>query len=225
MQREREKYGVPLERAHGGSVEGLHPRQRSWAQWMSAGTEANGSQCLHKSTQLPADTFQPARRRSSVRLEIEDFDGGVLLPSQLFPSPTHATNQSGGVQRLLLAVLENAFVCWFRSCHAHRIRDRRLFDETYEWFWSRERDYLCAFERICEYLGLDPDYIRRGLVSWQTAKSGEQPPVPWGKQILPGKSLPLAHNRDLNTDEPNDTIALHATQHTDRINNSDALLC
>jgi hypothetical protein len=69
--------------------------------------------------------------------------------------------------RLLLAVLQDAVACWFRYCRAQSGRERRLFQEIYEWFWDKNRDWLYAFESICEYLDLDPDAIRRGLVRWQ----------------------------------------------------------
>jgi hypothetical protein len=42
-----------------------------------------------------------------------------------------------------------------------------MFQEIYDWFWDKNRDWLYAFESICEYLDLDPDAIRRGLVRWQ----------------------------------------------------------
>lgn len=69
--------------------------------------------------------------------------------------------------RLLLAVLQDAVACWFRYCRAQDGRDRRLFQEVYEWFWDKEDEWLYAFESICEYLDLDPDAIRRGLLRWQ----------------------------------------------------------
>jgi hypothetical protein len=69
--------------------------------------------------------------------------------------------------RLLLAVLQDAVTCWFRYCRAQGGRERRMFQEIYEWFWDKNRDWLYAFESICEYLDLDPDAIRRGLVRWQ----------------------------------------------------------
>lgn len=69
--------------------------------------------------------------------------------------------------RLLLAVLQDAVACWFRYCRAQSRRERRMFQEIYDWFWDKNRDWLYAFESICEYLDLDPDAIRRGLVRWQ----------------------------------------------------------
>lgn len=69
--------------------------------------------------------------------------------------------------RLLLAVLQDAVACWFRYCRAQGGRERRMFQEIYEWFWDKNRDWLYAFESICEYLDLDPDAIRRGLLHWQ----------------------------------------------------------
>jgi hypothetical protein len=39
--------------------------------------------------------------------------------------------------------------------------------EILAWFASPDRTWLFSFERICEALELDPDYLRRGL--WRRA--------------------------------------------------------
>ena len=74
-----------------------------------------------------------------------------------------------GEYRLLVAVLQDALECWFRYRNTRRIRGQRLFQEIEAWFLSRERNWLFAFECICDHLALDPDYIRRGLLRWQAS--------------------------------------------------------
>jgi hypothetical protein len=71
--------------------------------------------------------------------------------------------------RLLLAVLQDAVSSWFRYCRACTAREHRMFQEIYAWFWDKDCTWLYAFESICEYLDLDPNAIRRGLLRWQAA--------------------------------------------------------
>lgn len=88
----------------------------------------------------------------------------ALTPEQFFSLATDSRRHWTGERRLLLAVLQNAVDELFRYRDARTTRGRRLFREAWEWIWSREQTYLCAFETICAYLHLDADYIRRGLV-------------------------------------------------------------
>jgi len=93
----------------------------------------------------------------------------LLLVEQAVYGGQRAALRWSSEYRLLLAVLQDAVACWFRYCRAHGGRERRMFQEIYNWFWDKERDWLYAFESICEHLDLDPDAIRRGLVRWQAA--------------------------------------------------------
>jgi hypothetical protein len=38
-----------------------------------------------------------------------------------------------------------------------------LFAEAERWIESTDRSWVYAFETICDHLGLDVDYVRRGL--------------------------------------------------------------
>ena len=99
----------------------------------------------------------------------------ALIPEQFFTPAHHSAAHWSGARRLLLAALQDAVACWFRSCGARSLRGRRLFQETHAWFWAQDRHWLFAFERICEHLELDPDYIRRELTCWQTSRPSRQP--------------------------------------------------
>jgi len=102
-------------------------------------------------------------------------DGGPspenVMPAQFF----HL--RGAGVQpekRLMLAVLEDAVAAIHRHRLRHTARDRRLLAETEAWFASPDGHWPFAFERICEALGLDSDYIRAGLTRWRNGVT----PVP-----------------------------------------------
>jgi len=134
-------------RRDAGSSAAIRPQQSVHAsrRWTAALTEREWSDALPRSL----------------------FTCGLLVPAQFFPPAQRSLVCWRGEQRLLFAVLQDAVACWFRYRDAQTRRGRRLFGETDAWFASSDTGWLYAFERICEMLDLDPDYIRRGLRDWQ----------------------------------------------------------
>jgi hypothetical protein len=68
-----------------------------------------------------------------------------------------------GERRLMLAVLGDAVDCYCRGRGARDPHTRLLFNETRAWLESRDRSATFSFESICDALGIDADYLRRGL--------------------------------------------------------------
>lgn len=74
-------------------------------------------------------------------------------------------------RELMLAVLQDAIRCFQDYLLARDRKRERLFREAEEWFNKQESDWLFSFETICEVLGLDSQYIRRGLISFFSLRS------------------------------------------------------
>jgi hypothetical protein len=72
---------------------------------------------------------------------------------------------------LMLAVLEEAVATFQHQLGAESRRGRRLFREADEWFRSADTSWAFAFESVCDVLGLDPDYVRRGLARLRRTRS------------------------------------------------------
>jgi len=70
-------------------------------------------------------------------------------------------------KRLLLAVLEDAIICFQKYFHAQDAKQRRLYEEAVSWILARGDDRAFSFENICETSGLDADYLRMGLLNWR----------------------------------------------------------
>jgi hypothetical protein len=72
-----------------------------------------------------------------------------------------------------VAVLEEAVDCFQKYLRASEPPKRRLFQEAEHWIMS-EGDTAPAFsfEHICGVLGIDPDYLRRGLQRWRDVQTG-----------------------------------------------------
>jgi hypothetical protein len=75
-----------------------------------------------------------------------------------------------GEEKLLFAVLTNAIEDFQKYADAKDETGRKLYQEAEEWFLEQNSDSLCSFASICETLGLHPDYLRRGLLSWKETK-------------------------------------------------------
>lgn len=145
---------------------GVTPKPHADAQRKSGRTTATGAQRRRREHAPPDGTPPEKKKWVPVDIKRHDFAHDVLLPSQLYRSGPHAGGTASGELWLLRAVLENAVHAWLHYRQAKDARGRRLFEEAEAWFRSTRRDYLCAFESICEHLQLDPDYIRRGLGAW-----------------------------------------------------------
>jgi hypothetical protein len=75
-----------------------------------------------------------------------------------------------GEEKLMLAVLASAIEHFQKHVLSKDEKGRKLFQEAEEWFLEKDSDQLFSFEYICETLGLHPDYLRQGLLSWKEAK-------------------------------------------------------
>ena len=75
-----------------------------------------------------------------------------------------------GEEKLMLAVLASAIEHFQKHVLSKDEKGRKLFQEAEEWFLEKDRDQLFSFEYICETLGLHPDYLRQGLLSWKEAE-------------------------------------------------------
>jgi hypothetical protein len=88
----------------------------------------------------------------------------IILPSQYF-GVVQRREYLTPEQKLMLAVLESAVHDFKRYRRAEGRRGRRLFSEVQEWLTSQEETGMFSFVGICHALGMDPDYIRKGLAA------------------------------------------------------------
>jgi hypothetical protein len=70
-------------------------------------------------------------------------------------------------RRLMLAVLEDAIMCFQRYLHAKGGKQRKLHEDAVSWIFDRSDNRAFSFENICDVCGLDPNYLRMGLLNWR----------------------------------------------------------
>jgi len=94
---------------------------------------------------------------------IEPTDGGII--EDLSKQRTR-----DGEKRLMLAVLESATEDFQKYVLANHKRGKELFQAAEEWILDTDDYSFFSFANICEYLQLNPGYMRQGFMSWKTAK-------------------------------------------------------
>ena len=68
-------------------------------------------------------------------------------------------------KKLMLAILEDAVACYRRHGVGCKATERALFQETANWIMDEKAESVFSFQVICEVLGVNPEYVRKGLVT------------------------------------------------------------
>ncbi|MBS3096038.1 hypothetical protein J4480_01205 [Candidatus Woesearchaeota archaeon] len=68
---------------------------------------------------------------------------------------------------LMLAVLEDAVGVYQKNLFERSRKGKAKFREAEEYILEEGSDWPYSFENACEYVGLNPDYVRQGLTNWK----------------------------------------------------------
>ena len=100
----------------------------------------------------------------------------LFQPDILIQSQFQATHQRRFHQEpekvLMLALLEDAIVCFQDNFSTECKRKKALFEDAERWILDRDASYIFSFENICDVLGLDAGYLRDGLMRWKQSAQG-----------------------------------------------------
>jgi hypothetical protein len=99
--------------------------------------------------------------------------GSLLVPEILTPeqyAEERRTHEPSPVKRLMLAVLEDALRCFQRNIGAKVGSRQLIYSEAERWLCVESGEAIFSFKTVCEAVGIDPDYLRAGLLQWR----GEQ---------------------------------------------------
>ncbi len=116
---------------------------------------------------------------------MDGFEDGalsrLLIPDAMTPGQYYEGARSDAairpIKRLMLAVLEDGLHCFQAYANASRGIRRQIFVETEAWLSDRRADGPFAFETICHTLGIDPNFLRKGLRRWRLQQlTGMNPP-------------------------------------------------
>jgi hypothetical protein len=98
----------------------------------------------------------------------QPFPITAVLPEQ-FRGLTGMTSAVGGEIALMRAVLGEAIECFQKHADGSSRRTRRLVGEAEQWFLADDIRWPFSFVNICTVLGLNAEYVRRGLKAWRQA--------------------------------------------------------
>ena len=122
-------------------------------EWERSGSPYTGGQSGLTGDERIASLFQP-----DTLLSAQYFEN---FRKKILPEPE---------KRLMLAILEDGVNCFQDNLFAHNARSKRLFAEAEEWIVKPGGDWIFCFETVCETLGINPEYVRRGLLRWKEKK-------------------------------------------------------
>ena len=90
-----------------------------------------------------------------------------VLASHQFNAILKSSDIPDPERRLMVAVLEDAVSCLSKDPRCCPRQQRKSFDEAYSWINSNDTEgWVFSFTNVCETLGIDPSYLRRGLNRW-----------------------------------------------------------
>jgi len=123
---------------------------------------------------------------------MNDINYGLLYDpidsEKLFGDQRH----KGGVSAerdLMFAILADAVDCYAKFASARDGRSMRLFADARDWLFCDEEAQPFSFINVCEGLGLDPSYIRRGVMSLAKRPKGETVSDASAEQERPTRKL------------------------------------
>src|SRR5262249_31617575 len=86
-------------------------------------------------------------------------------------------------KRLMIAILTDAIDCFLHYGSVHKRRGR-VVHEAEQWLLSGDPEWIFSFENICDFLGLNASYLRRGLQEGSFLSSWSPSQFPSGRTAL-----------------------------------------
>jgi hypothetical protein len=71
---------------------------------------------------------------------------------------------------LMLAILEEALNDYQRCWKARDKKARQRFADARAWILNTDSEWIFAFTNCCEVLGIEPYYLRQGVLRWKQGK-------------------------------------------------------
>lgn len=92
------------------------------------------------------------------------FEPDTLLPNQFYAMFKNSQYREPE-RRLMVAILEDAVSCLSADQRRCNLKQRKQYEEAKAWVTSDdESEWIFSFKNICEVLGMNPSYLRRGLI-------------------------------------------------------------
>ncbi len=109
--------------------------------------------------------------KTSTSLAVHQDLSFLFEPDVLASNQFHSTIKSSDIpdseRRLMVAILEDAVSCLSKNPRRCPRQQKKSFEEARSWINASDEDgWVFSFTNVCETLGFDPGYLRRGLNRW-----------------------------------------------------------
>jgi hypothetical protein len=118
---------------------------------------------------------QQKKQKGNVDLGLR-FDDKPVVPlkrifsSRKISSEIHRSRPLSPEHELMVAVLEGALADYQRCCSARDKKGMKQFADAKAWILESDSEWIFSFINCCEALGIEPGYLRQGLLRWKRAK-------------------------------------------------------
>src|SRR5208283_1324555 len=124
-------------------------------------------------SQAPSSAIRRARSgedKSTMEWENSAL-GNLFVPDVLTPEQFYDSRRDDStirpVKKLMMAILEDALRYFQNNADAKGGPRKRLFSEAEQWLIGEGGEGPFSFETVCETLGIEPQFLRRGLRDWR----------------------------------------------------------
>jgi len=101
--------------------------------------------------------------------------GADLLADVLYLKNHRRSDLTMPEKALLFAVLAEAVETYQKNAFSKLRRRQIIFREVEEWFFGKAAGHLFSFPTVCEVLGFDAAFLRRGLMQWKRDRRHRRP--------------------------------------------------
>lgn len=70
---------------------------------------------------------------------------------------------------LSLAILQDSIHVYLKTSGKSDLRNKHLYEENRAYLWSNRTDWIFSAQNICDLLGFNLDYIRKGVLKLEKA--------------------------------------------------------
>ena len=100
------------------------------------------------------------------------FEPDTILPNQFYAMFKNSQYREPE-RRLMVAILEDAVSCLSADQHRCNLKQRKQYEEAKAWVTAdEESEWIFSFKNICEVLGMNPGYLRHGLIRPPSSSGG-----------------------------------------------------
>jgi hypothetical protein len=120
---------------------------------------------------------KPKKQKPKEKLDLQpNFGEKPFVPFEVDILATedfaciHRSRPLSPEHELMAAILEEALADYQRCWKARDKKGMGHFADAQAWIVESNSEWIFSFVNCCEALGIEPDYLRRGLLPWKQGK-------------------------------------------------------